>query len=282
MLERALSLERLVRELPKYCFYHCIDLGEGVVTPGNPDLKLIQAPVSRAIAELDLSNKRVLDVGCCDGLFCIQAERQGALDVLGIDNSLSRGAVELVLPWLNSKVQMKEMNFYNLPTTYNFDLIIFAGVLYHLRMPFFAFRKLAELTNAGGTVIIETALYLNTPDSMLYCPKPSESPYEATSVTFFSHAGLVAALESMGFEETRCHSIIVEAPGIPTFSSWDDFSESDIYRAARTTSKPLIGRGTYVSRRSAKSDDSLLSTYWYGEHRMNKADGADDRAAVRA
>lgn len=65
----------------------------------------------------------------------------------------------------------------------------------------------AELQEANLRVI-ETALYLNTDHATLYCPKASESPYEATSVTFFSHHGLVAAFESMGFRGVGCLSII--------------------------------------------------------------------------
>ncbi len=267
-----ITRDELATRLRQYEFYHCIDLGDGLVTPGYSILRHVQLPTEKAISSLDLRGKRVLDVGCCDGLFSIQAERQGASEVVAIDNSISKGAVDLVLPWLKSKIQMSEQNFYEFASEEPFDLVIFAGVLYHLRMPFFAIKRLAQVTKPGGTVIIETAMYLNTDQAMLYCPKASESPYEATSVTFFSHHGLVAALESAGFTDVQSLSIIVEAPETPRFGTWKEFASSDLFKNLSRDAKPLIGRGTYISRRSGETDarSELLSRYWYGHHSMNE------------
>jgi SAM-dependent methyltransferase len=267
----SISRDELVARLPSYQFYHCIDLGDGIVTPGHPYIQHVQGPTARAIASLELNDKRVLEVGCCDGLFSIQAEGQGASEIDAIDNSLSRGAVELVLPWLKSRIKMREQNFYDLVPSAPYDLVIFAGILYHLRMPFFAIKRLADLTKPGGCVVIETALYLNTDHSMLFCPNASESPYEATSVTFFSHHGLVSTLESMGFVDAECLQIIVEAPLTPNFDTWNDFAASDLYTSLDRDSKPLIGRGTYICKRSTEDDDlsGLCNSYWYGQHSAN-------------
>ena len=57
-----------------------------------------QRPVLDEINRRDLSYKRVLDVGCRDGLFCFAAENRGAAFVLGIDNNLSVGATEVSDP----------------------------------------------------------------------------------------------------------------------------------------------------------------------------------------
>ncbi len=56
-------------------------------------------------------------------------------EVIGIDNDLSAGAVEVLLPYFKSKVQMHQFNLYDLtPETFGkFGIVIFPGVLYHLR-----------------------------------------------------------------------------------------------------------------------------------------------------
>jgi tRNA (mo5U34)-methyltransferase len=99
------------------------------------------------VRSLDLRGKRVLDIGCRDGLFSFAAESMGAIDVIGIDNDLSRGATELLIPYFNSKVRMHQMNLYDLtPERFGtFDVVIFPGVLYHLRYPFWGLR-LSEMS----------------------------------------------------------------------------------------------------------------------------------------
>jgi len=277
------SKDDLIERLSKHSFYHRIDMGDGVVTPGHEWLRHAIVPTTEAISKLDLKGKRVLDVGCCDGLHSLQAERMGASETIAIDNSLSRGAVEVVLPWLKSKIKMSEINFYDFQSEDRFDLVIFAGVLYHLRMPFLAIKRLAEMTNPGGSVIIETALYLNTKHSVLYCPKASASPYEATSVTFFSHDGLVSTFESMGFSDVECTAIIVEAPGTPKFANWAEFAESDLYKNLARDDTPVIGRGTFSCKRSAVNDDrdDLLNRYWYGSHSLNTVIDATEKKALK-
>ena len=61
----------------------------------------------------------MLDIGCRDGLFAFEAESMGASEVIGIDNDLSKAAVEFLIPFLKSKVTMYEMNLYDLkPETF--------------------------------------------------------------------------------------------------------------------------------------------------------------------
>src|SRR6266496_2065088 len=61
---------------------HTIDLGQGLVTPGAwPPSPLIR----KAFDSLDFVGKRVLDVGCWDGLWSFEAERRGAGEVYATD-----------------------------------------------------------------------------------------------------------------------------------------------------------------------------------------------------
>src|SRR3954454_13821602 len=63
-------------------WYHTIDLGSGVVTPGEYDLRPIlgRVPLPRS-----LTGMRCLDVGTHDGFWAFEMERRGAERVLAID-----------------------------------------------------------------------------------------------------------------------------------------------------------------------------------------------------
>jgi len=201
--DNAALLERLAR----YNFYHCIPLSPEVTTKGYEDFVPLQVPVQRALEQLAVARQRVLDIGCRDGLFSLQAERLGAAEVIGIDNDLSRGAVEVVLPYLQSKVKMYEVNVYDLtPEAFGkFGIVVFPGVLYHLRYPMWALKRVRDVLHPEGWLLIETAVFLRYQElPLLYCPIDEESPYEPTSVSFFNIKGLTDTLSSLGI---RVHSV---------------------------------------------------------------------------
>jgi SAM-dependent methyltransferase len=193
---------KVIREnIEKYRFYHVIKLDEGVFTPGCQEYVPLQQNVQKALKSISFQGKRVLDVGCRDGLFCFEAEKMGAREVIGIDNDLSPAATEFLIPYFNSKVKMFELNVYDLtPESFGmFDVVIFAGILYHLRYPFWALERIRDVVTDNGQIIIETGvLDAWNRHALLYCPIGSESPYEPTSVTFFNIKGLSDTLYSLG------------------------------------------------------------------------------------
>jgi SAM-dependent methyltransferase len=258
-----------------YEFYHCVELGPGVVTPGWQDAIPLQRPVSNLIKSLDLAGKSVLDVGCRDGLFSFEVERRGAAPILGIDNDLSRPAVEFLIPYLQSSVRMVQMNLYDLEVhpDERYDVVIFAGVLYHLRFPFYGLKRIADAVKPGGLMILETAILLGHHRyPFLYCPRPEDSPYEPTSVTFFNHLGLIAAVESVGFANTICSSVIADVNGeIHRSSSWDEFVAEQ--PSVVNSDQIKIGRGTYLCRRQG-DDHTTLANYWYSSHNLHSERGA--------
>ncbi|MEZ6149604.1 MAG: class I SAM-dependent methyltransferase [Pirellulaceae bacterium] len=193
----------LQQRIGQYKFYHTIKVTDAVSTLGVPEHALSQQPVLAEINKLDLAGKKVLDVGCRDGLYSFLAERCGAAEIVGIDHDLSLGAVELLIPYLNSKVRMHQMNLLDLkPETFGqFDVVIFAGVLYHLRYPFWSLKLLRDVMRPGSMMVLETAVFYGQDKfPMLCCPTGENSPYESSSCTFFNRQGLTESLESLGFK----------------------------------------------------------------------------------
>jgi 2-polyprenyl-3-methyl-5-hydroxy-6-metoxy-1,4-benzoquinol methylase len=205
------------KKINKYNWYHSIELKPGIKTnPVDAFVKnkkfstyesknhhWMQRNNFKILKKINFKNKKVLDIGCRDGLFSFYAEKMGASKVIGIDNDLSKGATEFLIPYFNSKIKMFKKNVYDLKSTDfgKFDIILFFGVLYHLRYPFFALKKISEVLNKNGLLLIETAIFLDSnKKAMLFCPTNNESAFEETSCTFFNTKGLIDTLRSIGLE----------------------------------------------------------------------------------
>ena len=109
---------------------------------------------SSAIPE-ELRGKSVLDVGCNAGFYSIQMKRRGADRVVGIDTDEKY----LAQARFAAKVSDAEIEFRNLSVyrvrelNEKFDLVLFMGVLYHLRHPLLALELLHEHVVADQLVV---------------------------------------------------------------------------------------------------------------------------------
>jgi tRNA (mo5U34)-methyltransferase len=126
----------------------------GVWTPGrNPVSHLCEY----AQLPTDLSGKRVLDIGAWNGCFSFECERRGAREVIAysLENPDVIGFNRLKAV-LGSKVEYVQGSVYSLtPERLGlFDLILFFGVLYHLRYPLLGIDRIRTVSH--GDVLIET------------------------------------------------------------------------------------------------------------------------------
>jgi tRNA (mo5U34)-methyltransferase len=129
-------------------WFHNIDLG-GVWTA--PDHFLGNYPKVKFdsfahVLPEDLSGKSVLDVGCNGGFYALEMKRRGAARVLGIDSdegylAQARYAAEV----RGVDIEFARLSVYDVAALgERFDLVIFMGVLYHLRHPLLALDLLHE------------------------------------------------------------------------------------------------------------------------------------------
>lgn len=258
----------LQQKLLQYQFYHFIELTENVQTPGIAEYVPTQQGVLAALDRADLRGKRVLDIGCRDGLYSFKAEQRGASEVIAIDNCLSRAAVELLIPELNSKVQMHEQNLFDLSEeSYGkFDTIIFAGVLYHLRYPFWALKILRDLLTDRGRIIIETGVMLNDPDfPLLFCPTEGDSPYEPTSVTFFNPKGLRDTLATLGLRVV--HEELLNHPELLHQSPRLGIKDR-VKRFLGRTPDRVIDRMTLTCEVGVATSSADTREYWDATHQL--------------
>lgn len=140
------SLAERINELGPW--FHNLSL-HGIQTAPNHflgDYPSVKFEHFRDAIPADLTGKSVLDIGCNGGFYSLEMKRRGASRVLGIDTDehylrQARFAAE---------IEDADIQFLRLPVwdvaalRERFDLVIFMGVLYHLRHPLLALDLIHE------------------------------------------------------------------------------------------------------------------------------------------
>jgi tRNA (mo5U34)-methyltransferase len=143
-------------------WYHTIDLGHGVVTRGLDDTPV---RLARIALPASLAGRSVLDIGAWDGFFSFEAERRGASRVVAADHYSWHGSgwgtkagFLLARETLGSAVEDIDIDVMDLSPERvgRFDVVLFLGVLYHLRHPLLALERVASVT--GDLLILETVV----------------------------------------------------------------------------------------------------------------------------
>jgi tRNA (mo5U34)-methyltransferase len=94
----------------------------------------------------DLRGRTVLDIGCNAGFYAIEMKRRGAERVVGIDSdegylAQARFAAEVC----GVDIELEQMSVYEVGRLEErFDVVLFMGVLYHLRHPLLALDLIHE------------------------------------------------------------------------------------------------------------------------------------------
>ena len=141
--------------------YHSIDLPDGSILPGLQSVEHMRNRLSVFGVPQDLRGKRVLDIGAWDGWFSFECERRGAevvaVDCVELDTFLE--AREL----LRSKVEYRTLDVVELSSDKlgHFDIVLFFGVLYHLRHPLLGLEKALELST--DQVLVESFVITSEP-----------------------------------------------------------------------------------------------------------------------
>jgi len=129
-------------------WFHNIDLGGVKTAPSHflgdyPSVKWRR--FAHAIAG-ELEGRSVLDIGCNAGFYSIEAKRRGAARVLGIDSdpeylAQARFAADVS----GHDIEFRQLSVYDVGAIgERFDVVLFMGVLYHLRHPLLALDLIHE------------------------------------------------------------------------------------------------------------------------------------------
>ena len=130
-------------------WFHNIDLGGGVMTAPEHFLGDYPAVKWRRFSDeipADLSGRTVLDIGCNAGFHSLQMKARGAARVLGIDADLDYlRQARFAADTIGVEIEFAEMSVYDVAALREqFDIVLFLGVLYHLRHPLLALDLIRE------------------------------------------------------------------------------------------------------------------------------------------
>lgn len=159
-----LAPDELRTAINAHRWFHQIDFGNGIVSPGWIGLDKIER-MAKLIYDRPLAGKTVLDIGCWDGAYSVEAVRRGAARVLATDHFAWHGdgwgdrrCFELTRAHLAPSIEAMDIDVTGLSpeTVGTFDTVLFLGVFYHLRHPFQVLEQVAAL--AREVLVVESRI----------------------------------------------------------------------------------------------------------------------------
>ncbi|WP_024511284.1 TIGR04290 family methyltransferase [Bradyrhizobium sp. ARR65] len=149
MTSAALSKEEIRQRINALGpWFHNLDLNGVATAPSHflGDYPMVKWRRFSTVIPENLEGKSVLDIGCNAGFYAMEMKRRGAARVLGLDTdeeylAQARFAAEVK----GLKIEFRRLSAYDVGSLgERFDLVIFMGVLYHLRHPLLALDLIQE------------------------------------------------------------------------------------------------------------------------------------------
>lgn len=232
--------ETLREQVNALDWYHTIDLGDGIVTPGQSRSPVLKPPMLP-----DFEGRSVLDIGAWDGLYSFTAEKAGARRVVALDHYVwgvdferrnrywaeceaqgkfpdpdrdmefwdpelrRKRSFDLARKALESKVEDLVGDFMTVdPERVGaFDVVLFLGVLYHIPDVFGAVRRLRPLVADGGLAVIETeAIEVRGREAealLQFTPGDEMNRGDYSNFFAVSEAGLRSMCLAAGFDSVK-------------------------------------------------------------------------------
>jgi len=201
-----------------------------------------------------MEGKTFLDIGAWDGFFSFEAERRGASRVLATDSFVWKGNVPgkskqgflTARSLLGSRVEDMEIDAMDVsPERVGiWDVVLFAGVLYHMIHPMLALERAASVTKE--LLIVETATDLEfvLRPAIAFYPR-AELAQDATNWSGVNTKALKEMLHCCGFQDV---TVMYRRPFLRRLwsagkrllreSPWAALQQSRVVVHARRTSRP--------------------------------------------
>jgi 2-polyprenyl-3-methyl-5-hydroxy-6-metoxy-1,4-benzoquinol methylase len=141
-------------------WFHSVPLPDGNRIAGFHQDRNIQVKLWHCLGAAP-TDQRVLDVGANDGYFSIAALLSGARHVMAIntaDCATFPGNISFAAKQWNVAPEICVGDFQTHNFTYQYDIIYFLGVIYHLENIFSAIKPLRDLLADDGILFIETQM----------------------------------------------------------------------------------------------------------------------------
>lgn len=204
-------MSRPLRELiEKERWFHAIDFGGGLVSRGRfgpevpPNYTLYG--VLELMEGLSLEGARVIDVGTMDGLVAFGAKARGAAEVIATDlarrETFEAGRAHLGLA-IDYRVPVQALDLPELVGDAKPDVIVMAGVLYHVLDPLAVLVASRRALAPEGFLVLETMyVFDDGRPRMIFNPSDGSSRGNVHANVFWrpSKTALEGMLELAGFD----------------------------------------------------------------------------------
>lgn len=246
-----MDADELRRRAAAIRWYHQIDLGHGMRTPG---IDRTVERLDRIRLPADLAGKSVLDVGAWDGYFSFEAERRGAGRVVACDyyawhglgwgTGNGKAGFDLAREALSSRVEDVSIDIPDLSPARigKFDIVLLLGVLYHVQNPLLVLERVASVTT--GMLVLETVV------DMIGLRRPA--------VAFYPHSELNGDPTNWWGPNPQAVTGMLEAVGFKRVEQISPLRPT-VFRAARAVAHAV--RGVNSLRCAFRQDRAVFHAY---------------------
>jgi tRNA (mo5U34)-methyltransferase len=251
---------RQMERLSRLGWYHSIELPDGSLIEGHQSIAQLRRRLDQFPIPADLTGKRVLDIGAWDGWFSFEMERRGA-QVLAVDSSKSTRLLE-AKRLLGSRIDYHIADICHLThkDVGTFDIVLFLGVLYHVKHPILALENVCGMTRDMACI-----------ESFVSDPDPAALPlmefYETTELRGQldnwvgpNAACLLAFCRTAGFARVDFEGALGERAHVTGYRHW-------LPGLGNTPAPPIVcieNANTHDHNFSADADDYV--TFYFTEH----------------
>ena len=260
----SLSRDQLLEQAAALRWFHAIDFGDyqsaGRFQQGQRQ-NMTLFPVFELLKGIQVKGMDCLDVGSACGLISfglrsLGANRVAAADIvefktLRVANELLKANVEY---YPGTRADCVSDTFPN----QEFDLVVCAGVLYHMFNPMGAIAEARLLLRKNGLFVVETAYDPRRKDASMELNSESDDPFkEAYTYWNISESTIAGMLKICGFNILRC--VRLKSPGrIAFLAQAVDYNDvENRTNLAKRMHELGFGEQKYISSKYPRTESNI-------------------------
>jgi len=225
-------------------WYHNIYLGNGVYTKGEgreyPEH--VWSCFEKALPA-NLSGLSVLDVGTNAGYFALQMKLRSARQVVGTDFvAMFLEQAEAVRRIWGVEIDYRFMDVHDITKLdQTFDIVVFAGILYHLRNPLQVIEDLGRM--CSDAILLETECIADDPRNCVVVRQGSPAELQTLNqgmMKFIEGSDLNGDPSNWWVPDTECVKGMLRTAGFTHFSRPVFFSNCRLCMVASKKSDTLL------------------------------------------